>query len=483
MINNNGIKIIAENDLMPSERAISQLEEIARDERVKKPVLGLVDIHDKKENDYPTGMVTVSNNHIFPQLMLSGPNCGMRMITTPISQDMFSEKDIDNLFRRLSEKIYINPLLGERLSKREIIDVIKTGASWVENKYHNTDADVKNIESQGNAFRGIDIDEKTIREALPKSIIDISRYRMGIMGTGNHFFELQVVEEVFDERAANLFSVKEGNFCFLMHSGSGGFGAMVNHLYSPRTFSSRDKKMHTFVIVEWLKSFFNNKRRKYLIEMFRHSINKENHLFGLEEGTDLADILLTSIRAAHNFGYANRAFIAMKIKEVISQQYGIKQEALKTLYDVSHMSINKEVHDNEYLWVHRTGAVRALSAAALPEDSSFKQTGTPIFLPGSMGDATYICVSTDNNSRTYFSAGHGAGRLPEDRIGRRSMNRNELVAYLEDNSVKLYRGNTKRIIKQDPRCFKDIHGTVEYLEECKLARKVARLKPVAVLKG
>ena len=306
MIKDNGIEIFTSKELMPSERAIRQLGKIALDERIRKPVLGLVDIHDKKGNDFPTGVVAASATHIFPQLMVSGPNCGMCMITTPILRDSFEENDVDNLYDHFSKEIHISSFLGERLSGEDIVEVIMSGASWVGKMYPDSKVDVKNIELQGNAFSGIDIDEGIIREAIPESIINLSRHRMGILRKGNHFLELQVVEKIFDESIAESFSIRENGLCFLLHSGSGGFGAIVSHLYSPKTFASREIKMHAFIIAEWFKSIGKTKRRRYIKKMYSHALKKGAPLFGLEEGSDLADIYLTAIMASSNFAYANR---------------------------------------------------------------------------------------------------------------------------------------------------------------------------------
>jgi len=481
--NKDSIKIFAPEDLFPSERAYRQLSAIIQDNRIRKPVLGLIDIHDKKGNDFPTGIVVASPDHIFPQLMVSGPNCGMRMITTPLHLKGFGDDDINRLFTDLSKTLHTSSFLGSRLSDQEIMDIMLLGANWVYRKFPGQGDESANIELNGNAFSGVRVDEEMIHAAVPKTVIDISKHRMGILGRGNHFLELQVVDTIFDKALADSFSLSNGQLVFLMHSGSGGLGAILSHLYSPNSFEARELKMHALMLAEWLKSLGHTKRRNYIKNMLNYIIHKKTPLFGLQEGSELANLYLTAIRASSNFGYANRTYIGMQIKESFARCTGANRRDAKTLYDVSHMSINKESHNGEFLWIHRTGGVRALSSGVLPDDDIFKKTGVPVLLPGSMGSSTYVCVSLDSNSKSLYSVSHGAGRISKSEIEASSCDREELLDYMNSLSVKLYGGNSKNIIKQDPRCFKNMDKAVSYLETEGLTKKVARLKPVAVLKG
>lgn len=241
--------------------------------------------------------------------------------------------------------------------------------------------------------------------------------------------------------------------------------------------------MSAYVAAEWFRSMFDPVRRRYIKKVVDHIINGKKGLFGLEAGSEEAELYLTAIRASANFAYANRAFISRNIRRSASESLGIEPKEIKTLYDLSHMSIEKETYGDGAVWVHRTGGVRALPPGLLPEGSVFKETGTPVFLPGSMGSATYIGVATEKNKETFYSVSHGTGRLPEDKIKARAENREELVKYLKERSITLYKGEQKRIVKQDPRCFKDVDKAAGYLEDSRFLKKVAKMRPIAVLKG
>jgi tRNA-splicing ligase RtcB len=480
---NNNIKLLVNDALFPSRRAIEQLTKISGDDRVFKPVVALSDIHDKEDNDYPTGVVVASERHIFPEIMVSGPNCGMRVIGTGLDYQDINERGIDKLFSSFVDNIRTKSLMGEPLKDSDVFGIFKKGAKWAVNKYGIPEEEINNIEFNGNAFGGADITEKDIERSVPSDIIRVAKYRLGLLGGGNHFLEMQRVGKIFDGTKAESLGLKLNNICFFIHSGSGGVGAAVSHIYSPRSLGSREIKMHAFVYAQWLKFLFNSNKRRYIKKIAEHVVSGKSRLFALEENSAEAVQYLTAINCAANFAYANRTYMAHQIRKIVSGQFNIKEKEVRTVYDVSHMSIRKESFKNKPLWIHRTGAVRAYPAEALDSRSSYKYTGEPIFLPSSMGGCTYVCVSTLKNDITYFSMGHGAGRLSRDRITHIPKDREELCRELESNSVKLYKGLSRKIVKQSPSCFKDIEATIKYLEGEGLIKVVAKLEPIGVLKG
>jgi len=338
------------------------------------------------------------------------------------------------------------------------------------------------MEVGGDAFRGCVPEEADIRDAIAPFALALTRSRLGMLGSGNHFLEMQRIDKVFHDYGAFI-GLREGHFAFLMHTGSGGIGAMVSHLYSPRSVTSRQLKMHGFVCLEWLKAMTHRKRRRIIAKIISHAMGDRKKLFSFPAESEEAHLYLTALRAAANFAYANRTFIGNQLRQTISDYFDIKEEEIQVLRDASHMSIQKERINNESLWLHRSGAVQAYPAGLCGVDSPFYETGQPVFLPGSMGDATYLCVATEKNDQTYFSMGHGAGRLASDAISHIPKDRDALVEELSRRSIRMYKGLSKKIIKQAPSCFKNIDRTVEYLEGQGLVKKVAKLTPVAVLKG
>lgn len=306
---------------------------------------------------------------------------------------------------------------------------------------------------------------------------------MGFLGKGNHFLELQRVSGILDAAAARAWGVEEDALVFLLHCGSGGVGSLVGHFYTPRPAYTRAVKMRGFVALERVRSSFRGRRRRYVKRLLRHLASGKRALFHLDAESEEGRTYLAAIRAVANFGFANRTALDAQVRKTISDTLGARPGEMRVLYDMSHVSIMEEEHYGERLWIHRSGASRAFPSAKLSGDSPFKATGEPIFLPGSMGDATYLCAPLDGSLKTFCSSSHGAGRKPQDQISEKPRTREELAAKLRKRNVVLYKGFSKGIVNQDPDCFKSVETVVRVMREAQLAKPVARLEPVAVLKG
>lgn len=477
------VALYVNDEIAPSERAIEQLYRIAREEGLKGPVIALPDIHDKKENDFPTGVVAASRTKIYPQILVSGVNCGMRMIKTPLLFKDLKEEDVDSLFLDFVRQIKTRGYASKILSFKEIIDILRKGACWVVDRNGSSPEELDSIEQGGNAFGRREVTPDEVLAVLPKPVIDIARFRLGFLGKGNHFLEMQAVEEIFDNDAASEFGLKKDQVVFLLHSGSGGFGSIVGHFYTPRERYTEELKMRLFIMMQRANSLWSRQRRGYIGRLLRYRYSKRGDIFSLEAGSPPAESYLSGLSAAANFGYANRQYLSDQVRTILKKRFSLKKESLSTLYDMSHISINREPHGGTDLWVHRSGASRAFSADRLSSSSRFKKTGEPVFLPGSMGDATYLCVSLSGNSRTFFSAGHGAGRRPMDEISSFAGTPAELKEKLLRRKVRLYKGLSKGITRQDPGCFKDIEAAVRVYTGNGFLRPVLKTRPVAVLKG
>jgi len=261
---NNNIKLLVNDALFPSRRAIEQLTRISGDDRVFKPVVALSDIHDKEDNDYPTGVVVASERYIFPEIMVSGPNCGMRVIGTELDHHDINERETDKLFLSFVDNIRTKSLVGEPLKDSDVFEIFKKGAKWAVNKYGIPEEEISSMEFNGNAFGGAEVTENDIERSVPSDIIRVAKYRLGLLGGGNHFLEMQRVGKIFDGAKAGSLGLKLNKVCFFIHSGSGGVGAAVSHIYSPRSLRAREIKMHAFVYAQWLKFLFNSSKRRYI---------------------------------------------------------------------------------------------------------------------------------------------------------------------------------------------------------------------------
>lgn len=476
------IVIFADDSLMPSDRAVEQLETIARESSLYQSVVALPDIHDKVDNDFPTGVVVASKDNIFPQLLVSGVNCGMRLMTTPLSINTLKNSDIMRLFAMFQNKIRTRGYGDKMISKKDSYGILSQGASWILQNASDQANDLSHIENMGNAF-GRNIAVERIKETIPQQMIDIARSRLGFLGKGNHFLEMQFIEEVLDPVCAKTWGLTKGQLVFLLHCGSGGFGSMVGHYYTPRESYTKELKMRIFIKMMRGISLLNRNKFQYFKRLMDYRGVKQQGLFKLKAGSKEAENYLTAINGAANFGYANRQFLANQIREIISSTFKISKKDIGTLYDMSHVLISQEVHNGISVWVHRCGATKAFPQALMPKSDCFADTGNPVFLPGSMGDPTYICVSQPGNAETFYSAGHGSGRKPEQNINSCSTSRAELESKLKKKNVMLFKGFSRSIIKQDPDCFKNVDLTLNAYKNSGLLKPIVKTVPVAVLKG
>ena len=184
-------------------------------------------------------------------------------------------------------------------------------------------------------------------------------------------------------------------------------------------------------------------------------------------------------RVSANFGFANRTILTDQIDKALEKVLG-RQVELDMLYDSPHISIEKENHFEKDVWVHRNGSVRANGPERMQHHPIFKETGEPVFIPSSMTTPAYLGVGTDENTSTFFSAGHGTGRRRESKSDK-PKDKKELFKKAEERNVKIYNAASKGVILQDSAYYKDVEEVVSGMVDNKMINVVAKMEPVAVL--
>jgi tRNA-splicing ligase RtcB (3'-phosphate/5'-hydroxy nucleic acid ligase) len=221
-----------------------------------------------------------------------------------------------------------------------------------------------------------------------------------------------------------------------------------------------------------MKKVYRHLRRK--IQDYK---NKPEFM-GYEEDDLESRMFIRAHRIAANFGFANRSVISHNLDLVLEDALG-KQALLDVLYDTPHISIEKEKHFSQEVWVHRNGAVRA-NGPQRTDHPLFSQTGEPVFIPSSMSTPAYLGVGTDENESTFFSAGHGTGRRREAEYNK-PKNKSELFKKMNEREVRLYNAKSKGVVLQDSSYYKDIEEVISGMAENKIVKVVAKMEPVAVL--
>jgi len=294
---------------------------------------------------------------------------------------------------------------------------------------------------------------------VPNVAIQKGSGQLGTLGGGNHFIEIQYVQKIFDRDLAKTFGLLENQIVVMIHSGSRRFGYEVADAYM--SIAARRPDM--------------TERKKMLSYLPTES----------DAGKDYID----AMGAAANFAFTNRHIMALLVRRCFNRMFG--QTPLKMVYDVAHNMAKLEDHNGRRLWVHRKGATRAFGRDRMA-GTIFSGIGQPIITPGSMGTASYLMVGTGNSDESLCSVNHGAGRVMSRTAAIGKARRGKVIspAKISDDQfrqsmqgIKLIAGDKQKIKEEAPDAYKDIDEVVRIVIECGWAKAVARMVPLAVLKG
>lgn len=431
---------------------LAQLMDAASLPGVYKYVLGMPDIH--KGFGLPIGGVMAMDTE--DGVVSSGAvgmdiNCGVRLLKTNIPA---SEMD-KPLLRKIMQAITARVPTGigkESRHARNIKDILNKivtgGVPTLLEMGVGRGEDIDSIEEQGR-FPGANL------KSVSKKAISRSN-QLSTIGGGNHFIEIGHVAEVFDRNFADRMGLQEGYLTILIHTGSRGFGHQICTDHS-RSMKKDAARMKIFLPNAGLASvpIKSPQGKKYLAAM----------------------------ACAVNFAFCNRQWITHDIREAFAEVLGGKgtDYDLGIVYDVAHNIAKFEKVDGKNLLIHRKGATRALPPGHQLNPPKFRSTGHPAIIPGSMGTSSYIVTATGQVSETFNSVNHGAGRLLSRSAAKREISVKELEKKMKD--ILITGRDFRSFLDEAPQAYKDIESVIDTLAEIGITRKVARLFPLAVIKG
>ncbi len=439
--------------------AVGQLVDAASLPPVRR-VLATADIH--VGFGVPIGAVLGMEGAIMPPAVGYDINCGMRLLHTPFRT---GEIDVEAVASSIARDVPLGegqenlPLTGEQAEWvcAEGVAAVPRLAEKVKHRVWEAfdeqqfQQDRVRIEEHGS----MDGDA----QAVPKVAMEKGRRQLGTLGGGNHFIEIQEVQAVFDAVTAAAFGLFEHQIVVMIHSGSRRFGYEVADHYMDA--AARGPGMEG--------------RRKMLAYLEAES--REGHRY------------IQAMWAAANFGFVNRHIMGLLVRRCFNRMYG--PVSLPLVYDVTHNMAKQETHEGRLLWVHRKGATRAFGPRQMA-GTPFEKTGQPIITPGSMGTASYLMVGTGASAESLCSVNHGAGRVLSRTaaLGKSKGGRVISPPAITDDQfkrsishIKLITPNRQKVKEEAPGAYKDIDEVVRIVTECGWARRVARLTPLAVLKG
>ncbi|HZD55519.1 MAG TPA: RtcB family protein [Anaerolineales bacterium] len=384
-------------------------------------------------------------------------NCGVRLLCSRIDYE-----EAVGYLDDLAAALYDNCPSGVgtkghlRLSEKELDQVCREGARWALKQGYATENDLRRTEESG-FIEGADPGK------VSKRAKDRGRPQVGTLGAGNHFIEIERVDQVFAPDAAQAMGLQEGKLTLLIHCGSRGFGHQI--------------------CTDYVKDFQGAVKR-YGIRL------PDRELVCAPLNTPEGQDYLAAMRCAANYAFANRqtlAYFARKaFEEVLAGK--VHDWHLHQVYDIAHNMGKIEQHavNGEQLevCVHRKGATRAFGPGfeGLPEE--YRSIGQPVLVPGSMGTASWVLVGTEGSmKRSFGSTCHGAGRTMSRSQAKRQVWGEDLRKELEASGVRVRAGSMPGLAEEAPVAYKDVDEVVETVAGAGIARKVARLVPVAVIKG
>jgi len=435
-------------EMLPDAETVAQLENLARTPGLRHHVAVLPDIHRKGRNVSPTGTAVVAKDAIAPRAIDTGVSCGMRMVSTEIEARDLNAALVDELFTELMRRMPL-PDDHEVIGEQDAAEIFVNAGAWCRKAFGIGDDELDRIEDRASTPWETS-DPELIVANVPKKAARKGCRRFCTVGAGNHFLELHEIVEIIDHEAAALFGLTRGCALFVMHSDSRGVAGTVMRLYNQE-----------------LEARWGN----------------GSPIWSLPAESGDGKRLRRALAAAFNFGAANRIAITETLRAAVRGVLRDGSLSLPLLYDCTHVSIKQEQWNGERLWVHRHGASRALPASQLQDHPIFSKTGQPVLIPGSMGHDSYVGMADEGTNDTYFSVNHGAGRLLDKPEALARFSERQVEEEMREKRIRLYRYGADPIAEQAPGSFKDISQVMGATSALGLARPVARLRPIAVLKG
>lgn len=447
-------RVYADDELweqIGGDRSLAQLKNVATLPGVRDAVYGMPDMHEGY--GFPVGGVAamrLSDGVISPGGVGYDINCGVRLLASGLRTERIRAK-LPDLVHEISRSVPSGAGRGGRLSfsDAELDRVFVEGCRYLVERGLAEADDLEVIEAHG-----------SLPGADPGAVSARARQRgkdqLGTLGSGNHFLEVQVVDEVFEPHAAEALGLAPGQVTVLIHTGSRGLGHQVCTDY----VRLMDEVMSRYGITL--------PDRELACAPFESP--EGQRYFG-------------AMCAAANFAWSNRQVITQRLREVFLRFFG-DEGALRIVYDVAHNMAKVEEHGSERLCVHRKGATRAFGPAHPETPQRYRTLGQPVFIPGSMGTASFVLVGTDEAMALSFgSCCHGAGRRMSRHAAKRTQPGHEVRRDLEAQGIVVACPSSGELAEEAPFAYKDVERVVNVVHAAGLARKVARLRPLGVVKG
>jgi tRNA-splicing ligase RtcB len=442
-------------DDIREDQALKQVAHVAHLPGIVGASLAMPDIH--WGYGFPIGGVAATDADegvVSPGGVGYDINCGVRLVASSLSR-----ADVQARLREIVKAMYSRVPTGVgahrrdlRLSRADLDGVLQHGARWAVDRGYGTADDLDHIE-EGGAIGGAD----------PTLVSDRARERgqaqLGTLGSGNHFAELQYVAEIYDQSVAAAFGLRTDQVTVMIHSGSRGLGHQVCD-------------DHLRIMVRAAQKYgLDLPDRQLCCAPLRAPEGRE---------------YLSAMSAAANFAFANRQVMSHWVRESLADAMAITSAStgVRTVYDICHNIAKFETFPGGKVCVHRKGATRAYPPGHPQTPRKYRAVGQPVLIPGDMGRYSYVLVGTEHAYRdTFGSSCHGAGRRWSRAEAKRRAKGHKVIKDLEARGVVIMAAGISTVAEEMPEAYKDVADVVRVVHEAGLARRVAQLRPLGVIKG
>jgi len=434
------------------DKSLEQVKNVAHLPGIIRASIALADAH--QGYGFPIGGVAafdLDKGIISPGGVGYDINCSVRLLKTNLTKKDILKKQkivVEQLYRKIPSGVGRGSKF--QITKDEFKKILGGGAQYMVKKGYGIKEDYLHTEEEG-----------CMKEANPEKVSEraISRGigQLGTLGAGNHFLEVQYIDEIFDEKIANALGLKKDQVTIMIHCGSRGFGHQVASDYI--------KKMEN----EY--GFKNLPDRELINAPVKSQLGKD---------------YMSAMAAAVNFAFANKQLITHWVRE--EMKYIFPNVKVDTIYDVCHNIAKFEEHiidgKKKIVCVHRKGATRSFGPGRKEIPETYRKIGQPVLIPGSMGTASYLLIGTKKSEElTFGSCVHGAGRVKSRSSASKTLRGEEIKKQLGKKGIEIRAGGWKSLAEEAPEAYKDIEEVVRVVDELGISKKVARLKPLAVVKG
>jgi tRNA-splicing ligase RtcB len=440
-------------DAIAGDDSLEQLLNVATLPGIVGAAIAMPDIH--AGYGFPVGTVAATalpDGVVSPGGVGYDINCGVRLLVLPVSAAELGDRK-EALVHEMSRRAPAGAGRdgGMRLREAELDEVLIEGSLALVPRGIGEADDVIHTESKG-CLPGADPAQVSQRAH------DRGRAQLGTLGSGNHFLELQRVERIFDVDAARSFGLEEDAVTALIHSGSRGLGHQVCTDYVKRMDAALE----------------------------RHGIRLPDRQLSCAPAFSAEGAqYLAAMAAAANFAWANRQALAHAIRESVRQVLGAATaEGTRQVYDVAHNVAKREEHDGAEVLVHRKGATRAFPPGHPEVPEAHRDVGQAVFIPGSMGTSSFVLAGRAGAmERSFGTVCHGAGRALSRTGARKRVQGADVRRELQARGITVRCPSDKGLAEEAPLAYKDVEKVVDVVERAGLAVRVARLRPIGVVKG